>query len=96
MGPEMGIVMLVLRGSKKGYYGATAAPAKGTHHAAISYGTGLVRSLGHRRMVLQSDGEPSIVVLKKGDQQGSRRRGGNDSPGIATIWQCAICSLSRP
>ena len=47
-----------------GVYAGSAVQKKGPDAAAVAYGAGYVKSLGYHRMLMQSDGEPSVVSLK--------------------------------
>ena len=58
------LLILVAKDVKTGTYAATCLHEKGASEYATSWLVSLLRRLGYRRPILQSDGEPSIVVLK--------------------------------
>ena len=58
------LLILVAEDVKTGTYAATCLREKGVSEYATSWLVLLLRRLGHRRAVLQSDGEPPIVALK--------------------------------
>ena len=57
--------ILVIKDEKTQMVRATFVPAKGRDPYAIKYTTAFLRSLGYKRVVLKSDGEPAIVALKE-------------------------------
>ena len=58
------LLILVAKDVKAGTYAATRLRETGVSEYATSWLVSLVRRLGYRRAILQSDGEPSIVTLK--------------------------------
>ena len=58
------LLILVAKDVKAGTYAATRLRETGVSEYATSWLVSLLRRLGYRRAILQSDGEPSIVTLK--------------------------------
>ena len=56
--------ILVVKDSRTSSVAATFVDAKGPTPYAVKYFTNFLKSLGYKRVVMQSDGEPSIVALK--------------------------------
>ena len=59
------LTMLVVREDRFKSYAATAVQRKGAVDNVVAYVVGFVRSLGYRRLILQSDNEPAILALKR-------------------------------
>ena len=59
------MTLLVVREDRFKSYAATAVQRKGVVDNVVAYVVGFVRSLGYRRLILQSDNEPAILALKK-------------------------------
>ena len=57
--------ILVIKDEKTQMVGATFVPAKGLDPYAVKYTVAFLKSLGYKRAVLKSDGEPAIVALKE-------------------------------
>ena len=58
------LLILVAKDAKTGKYAATCLQEKRVSGYATSWLVSLLRRLGYRRAILQSDGEPSIVARK--------------------------------
>ena len=58
------VLMIVAKDCRTGTYSASALDAKGPTDYAVKWLCGLLRRLGYRRLILQSDGEPSVCALK--------------------------------
>ena len=58
------LLILVAKDAKTGTYAASCLREKRVSENATSWLVSLLRRLGYRRVILQSDGEPSIVALK--------------------------------
>ena len=58
------LLILVAKDAKTGKYAATCLQEKRVSGYATSWLVSLLRRLGYRKAILQSDGEPSIVALK--------------------------------
>ena len=56
--------ILVVKDSRTSSVAATFVDAKGPTPYAVKYFANFLKSLGYKRVVMQSDGEPSIVALK--------------------------------
>ena len=55
--------ILVAKDSQTSSVAATFVDAKGPTPYAVKYFANFLKSLGYKRVVMQSDGEPSIVAL---------------------------------
>ena len=58
------IPILAVRDSLYKYVAASCVPNKGGSPYAVKYLSGVLRDLGYRKLVLKSDNEPSILLLK--------------------------------
>ena len=58
------LLILVAKDVKTGTYATTCLREKGVSEYATSWLVSLLRRLGYRRAIRQSDGEPPIVALK--------------------------------
>eukprot|EP00971_Amphidinium_carterae_P257039 5102899-Amphidinium_carterae.1 len=58
------MLIIVAKDSKTGTLASTSLPAKGIGDYATKWLVGLIKRLGYRRLILQSDGEHSIKALK--------------------------------
>ena len=56
--------ILVMKDSRTTSVAATFVDAKGPTPYAVKYFSNFLKTLGYKRVLLQSDGEPSIVALK--------------------------------
>ena len=56
--------ILVMKDSRTTSVAATFVDAKGSTPYAVKYFSNFLKTLGYKRVLLQSDGEPSIVALK--------------------------------
>ena len=56
------VLMIVAKDCHTVTYSASALDAKGPTDYAVQWLCGLLRRLGYRRLILQSDGEPSVRV----------------------------------
>ena len=63
---EKGMPILVAKDRKKKVVRARVVPQKGKHWYSIKIASGIVDSLGYKRVVLKSDQEPAIMSLKEG------------------------------
>lgn len=59
-----GMLIVVAKDRRTGTYGSTALRAKGVTDHSCKWLAGFLKHLGYRRLVLHSDGEPSICALK--------------------------------
>ena len=65
-GEERGMPILVIKDSKTKVVRARVVPKKGRDPYAIRRATADIAGLGHKRMVIKTDGEPAIRALKDG------------------------------
>ena len=65
-GEERGMPILVAKDRRKRVIRARVVPQKGSHWYGIKVGSGIVDSLGYKRVVVKSDQEPAILSLKEG------------------------------
>ena len=65
------LLILVAKDVKTGTYATTCLREKGVSEYATSWLVSLLRRLGYRRAILQSDGEPPIAALETATLLGS-------------------------
>ena len=65
-GEERGMTILVAKDRRKRVIRARVIPQKGAHWYGIKIGSGIIDSLGYKRVVLKSDQEPAILSMKEG------------------------------
>eukprot|EP00969_Alexandrium_andersonii_P279437 12351683-Alexandrium_andersonii.AAC.1 len=58
-------------------------PRKGDHWFGIKMLRAEIAYLGHRKVILKSDQEPSIMAFEGGSAEGMRHQCGSDHGGIA-------------
>ena len=63
--PGTHLPILILKDRNGGCFGATALAVKGVDKYALSYVVGWLQGLGHKRIVLRSDNERSLIALLK-------------------------------
>ena len=61
---EHTVPIIILKDSKWKCYGATTVQQKGPDEEAVKYCVEYCKALGHRRVMIQTDGEPAIRALK--------------------------------
>ena len=59
------MTMLVMKDRKTRSYSASTIPKKGVDKFSVQMYVGFLTDLGHKRYIAKSDGEPSILALKK-------------------------------
>eukprot|EP00973_Karenia_brevis_P021134 2906149-Karenia_brevis.AAC.1 len=66
MGQEGSYTYLAIaaKDSKLTYFGATCLLSKWVGSYSVSFMVGLIRDVGHERMILKCDNEPAIVALR--------------------------------
>ena len=65
-GEEKGMPILVAKDRKKKVVRARVVPHKGKHWYSVKITSGMVDSLGYKRVVLKSDQGPAIMSMKEG------------------------------
>ena len=63
-GEEKGMPIIVLKDRKTRVIRARLVPRKGVNGYAVKVVSGILESLGHSKIILKSDQEPSILALK--------------------------------
>ena len=63
--PGTHLPILILKDRNGGCFGATALAVKGVDKYAVSYVVGWLQGPGHKRIVLRSDNERSLIALPK-------------------------------
>ena len=75
---DVKLPMIVAKDCRMVTYSATSVQKKGSTEQACKWLVSFLKHLGYRRLILQSDGEPSICALKEGGGHGEARWCGSD------------------